>query len=236
MSATRDAAIEEISSSSSEVSEAPTYGWVWPPNSFTASGDFRNVVKTLASLPQTYNGNVLLAINDLDIDVVARNVIMLLLALKIEDSEQAVQSTIHIWYSATIRPVDAGLLMESISPMIEDVCVKIADRAAGSLQSKTWTVGKCSLRLVLKKESWKSLLSHLHLPPGLTLKQAYEKRVAVTKAEQRQEIHRDFCVLHTQHRVCRQKYREDGIMLPFGHSRDEFTVPNPCVQPAPLTL
>jgi hypothetical protein len=187
------------------------------------------VVKTLASLPQNYTGDVLLAINDLDMDVVARNVIMLLLALKVEDSEQAVQSIIHIWYSATIRPVDARLLTKLIYPMIEDVCVKIADRAAGSLQAKTWKVGKCSLRLVLTKESWTTLLSHFRLPPGLTLQQVYDKRVAVTKAEQQQEIHRDFCVLHPEHRVCREKYREDGIMLPFGYSREEFTVPNPCV-------
>jgi hypothetical protein len=196
---------------------------------FQASGNFRNVVKTLASLPQTYTGDVLLVINDLDMDVVARNVIMLLLALKVEDSEQAAQSVIHIWYSATIRPVDAQLLKELIYPMIEDVCFKIADRAAGTLQAKTWNVGKCSLRLVLKKESWTTLLSHLRVPLGLTLQQAYDKRVAVTKAEQQQEIHRDLCVLRPEHRLCREKYRDDGILLPFGHSREEFTVPNPCV-------
>ena len=114
-------------------------------------------------------------------------------------------------------------------PVIEDVCIKVADRVAGSLQAKTWNVGKCSLRLVLKKESWTTLLSHLHVPPGLTLQQAYDKRVAVTKAEQQQEIHRDLCVLRPEHRLCREKYRDDGIMLPFGHSKEEFTVPNPCV-------
>jgi len=196
------------------------------PDISTASGDFRNVVETLASLPQTYTGGLLFAINDLDMDIVARNVIMLLLALKVEDPEQAVQSIIHIWYSATIRPVDARLLAELIHPMIEDVCVKITDRAAGSLQAKTRKVGKSSLRLVLKKEAWKTLFSHLRLPPGLTLQQAYDKRVAVTKAEQQQEIHRDLCVLHPEHRLCREKYREDGIMLPFGHSREGFTIPN----------
>lgn len=176
------------------------------PDIATASGDFRNVVKTLASLPQTYNGDLLFAINDLDMDIGARNVIMLLLALMVQDPEQAVQTIVHIWYSAAIRPVDAKLL-----------------------QAKTWKVGKSSLRLVLKKEAWTTLLSHLRLPAGLSLQQAHDKRVAVTKAEQQQEIHRDLCVLHPEHRLCREKYREDGIMLPFGHSREEFMVPNPYV-------
>ena len=107
----------------------------------------RNVVKTVASLPDTYTGEVLLAINDLDLDIVARNLIMLLIALKVEDSEQAVQSIIHIWYSASIRPADAQILTGVICPMIEEVCDKIADRAAGSLQAKTWTVGKSAFRL-----------------------------------------------------------------------------------------
>ena len=84
----------------------------------TASGDFRNVVKTLASLPRTYTGDLLFAINDLDMDIVARNVIMLLLALMVEDPEQAVQTIVHIWYSADIRPLDAKLLAELIHPMI----------------------------------------------------------------------------------------------------------------------
>lgn len=187
----------------------------------------RNMVQSIASLPDSYQGNLLFAVNDLDLDIVARNLIMLLLALDIEDSEQAVQSIIHIWYSASIRLQDARLLTELICPMIEEVCVKIADRAAGSLQAKTWIVGRSSLRLVLKKELWTSLLSYFRLPPGLTHQKAYDKRVAVTKAEPQAEIYRDFCVLQPEHRVCREKYRETGIMLPFGHSRDEYTVPNP---------
>jgi len=189
----------------------------------------RNVVKTVASLPVTYTGDLFLAVNDLDFDIVARNFIVLLIALTTEDSEQAVQSIIHIWYSASIRPADARLLTEVICPMVEEVCAKIADRAAGSLQAKTWTFGKSTLRLVLEKESWTTLLSYFRLPSGLTYQQAHDKRVAVTKAEKQEEPARDFCVRHPEHRVCREKYREDGIMLPFGHSREEFTIPNPYV-------
>jgi hypothetical protein len=34
-------------------------------------------------------------------------------------------------------------------------------------------------------------------------------------------------VILPESRSCHEKFREDGIMLPFGHLRESFTVPNP---------
>jgi hypothetical protein len=39
-----------------------------------ASGDLRNVIKTIASLPQSYTGKPSIVVNDVDFDIVARNV------------------------------------------------------------------------------------------------------------------------------------------------------------------
>lgn len=139
------------------------------------------MVKTIASLPQTYLGKPSIVINDIDFDVVARNAVMLLLALTIEDQQQAVETILHCWYSALIRPADFKHL-ESLHLLIEDVCVKISGRKAGSLQAKTFTLGKCPLRLVLQKEAWKTLLSFLRVPPGLSTKQAHDMRLNVTMA------------------------------------------------------
>jgi hypothetical protein len=113
--------------------------------------------------------------------------------------------------------------------MIEEVCAKIANRTAGSLQAKTWKVGRSSLRLVLSKESWASLRSYFRLPTGLTHQQAQDKRLTVTRADKERDLFRDLFDLVPEHRVCREKLRDDGILLPFGHSREEFTVPNPYV-------
>lgn len=167
-------------------------------------------------------------INDIDLDVVARNLVILLLIMLVEDPHQAVESAIHIWYSAFIRPTEAGLLANIISPMVENVCAKIANRGPKSLQAKTWKIGKCSLRLVLEKESWKALLSYFRAPSSLTLQKAKELRVAITR-KYTSDKHRDLVVLQPHHRVSNDKFREDGLLLPFGHARDDFTIPNPQV-------
>jgi hypothetical protein len=61
-----------------------------------ASGDLRNVFKTVIELPQEYTGQCAFTVNDLDFDIVARNVIMLMVALYIE-TEEAVPAMIHFW-------------------------------------------------------------------------------------------------------------------------------------------
>lgn len=193
----------------------------------TASGDPRNVVKTIASLPHSYIGKPSVVINDIDFDIVARNVVMLLLTLTTADDQAAAETVLHVWYSAFIRPIDFQRL-ESLRPLIEDVCHKIAGRGAGSLQAKTFTIGSCSLRVVLKKEQWTALLTYLGVPKGLTTKQAHSVRVAVTQAPHRVDFrHRELALQQPEHRVCKEKFREDAILVPFGHSREEFTTPNP---------
>jgi hypothetical protein len=44
----------------------------------TASGDFRNVLKSAVGLPEGYRGQCSIMINDIDFNVVARNAIFLL--------------------------------------------------------------------------------------------------------------------------------------------------------------
>lgn len=68
-----------------------------------ASGDLRNVAKTIAQIPSSYNQPVDVTINDRDLDIVARNAIMLLIALVVDNIDEAVDCMIHIWYSALIR-------------------------------------------------------------------------------------------------------------------------------------
>lgn len=73
----------------------------------TASGDIRNVVRTLVSLPLEYKNTVQLVINDLDIDIVARNFVLLITAIRSHDEKEAAEHMIHLWYSALVRQTDA---------------------------------------------------------------------------------------------------------------------------------
>ena len=192
-----------------------------------ASGDIRNVVKTLAELPTTYSGSCEVVINDWDPDVVARNVILILIALRFSPSEAA-PIMLHVWYSAMIPAQMLSALRENILPLIQDVCNKVRAISSQTLLSKTWTFGKRSLCLVLTKDQWEYLPSFFGVPNGLSADQAQAIRASVVLAPER----RDYAerALFTQPpawRVCTTKFREDGILLPFASSREDFDTPNP---------
>ncbi|KAL2293460.1 hypothetical protein FJTKL_05361 [Diaporthe vaccinii] len=197
---------------------------------FAASGDLRNVIKTLARLPNSYNQTVEVTVNDRDLDVVARDIILLLIALVIDDIDKAIDCIIHLWYSALVRESDLDIIQKKIRPIVEDVCHKIEGKAADSLQAKTWIFGQRSLRLVLQKSAWDALLTFFDNPDGLTAERANLIRKAVTLAEDRKD-YRDRHLLfqaHT-HRVALTRFREDGLLLPFGTPRGEFNRPNPTI-------
>lgn len=99
------------------------YTTLWSPiaNSYAASGDLRNVVKTVASLPDSYEQRMRLLVNDRDLDIVARNLILILIVFKSRDISFAVDCMIHLWYSALITEDHEKFLVEVIKPMIDEV-------------------------------------------------------------------------------------------------------------------
>ncbi|KAK2757688.1 hypothetical protein FQN54_004657 [Arachnomyces sp. PD_36] len=194
---------------------------------FAASGDLRNVIKTVAGLPSTYNHPLDITINDRDPDIVVRNVILLLIAFTVENVDKAVDCILHVWYSALVRESDIEILQRHIRPLIEDVCEKIKHKKPGGLFGKTWTFGQCALRVVLEKPSWIRLLSFVK-PVDLSVEQARRVRATTTLSESRKDF-RDryrYC-LPPVRRIAFTKFSHDGLLLPFGHPRDEFRKPNP---------
>ncbi|KAF7175088.1 hypothetical protein CNMCM7691_006492 [Aspergillus felis] len=195
---------------------------------FAASGDLRNIVKTIAQLPSSYSQPLELTINDRDFETVAHNVILLLIALIVEEVDEAVDCIIHLWYSAFVRESDVDLLRHRIRPLIEDVCNKIKDKKPESLLAKTWTFGRHSLRVILERSSWDRLLTFLDPPASLTADRALEVRAAITLAESRKDYRDRYMYCQSpSHRIAFNKFREDGLLLPFGSSRHEFREPNP---------
>jgi hypothetical protein len=86
-----------------------------------ASGDLRNIVKTIACLPTSFTQSTDLYINDRDLDIVARNLILLLIGLIVEEDNEAVECMIHVWYSAFLRECDMAILRDRVRPLVEDV-------------------------------------------------------------------------------------------------------------------
>lgn len=166
--------------------------------------------------------------NDRDLDIVARNIILLLVAMVVEDIDAASDCMVHLWYSALVRESDLNILHQQIRPLIIDVCTKIADKACATLHAKTWTFGQRSVRVILRKSSWSRLLSFLDMPTGLDTDQAQTRRTNITVAESRRDYRdRYLCLIPSSHRVPFSRFREDGLLLPFGFPRHDFQVPNP---------
>lgn len=170
-------------------------------------------------------------LNDRDLDIVARNLVLIIVVFVSKDISQAIDCMIHVWYSALITEEHETLLSKTIRPMIDEVNQKIQAKGSDSLHAKTWRFGTSTLRLVLSKEEWAALPTYLSSRPGLSRERAHEIRTAVTMAVEREDyVHRSWIAARPEFRVCLQKFREDGMLLPFGHSREAYDRPNLYVQ------
>lgn len=192
---------------------------------FAASGDLRNVVKTVNGMPGTYSGDCSIVINDKNFAIAARNAMLLLTALHFEP---AVASPImlHLWYSAMLPKEMITALQEVVLPCISDVCEKIKNKPEHSFQAKTFRFGQSSVRLTFKKYEWFALGRMFLVPEGLTESQAQTIRHEVILAR---KDHIDRALLHMPpgRRAGMMKFREGGVLLPFGASCTAFSVPNP---------
>ncbi|KAI0450721.1 hypothetical protein F5B21DRAFT_517256 [Xylaria acuta] len=159
--------------------------------------DLRNVVETVAQLSGTYNQPFITTLNDRDANVVVRNTILHLIAVVVEGTDEAIDCMIRVGYSALLRR-----------------------KGSESILGKTWTFGQRSLTLVQKKSSWNATQSYFHTPTGLTPKGAQKNRTAVTLAASRIDyVDRAFYLLSPPHRIASRRFREDGLLLPFGFPR-----------------
>lgn len=195
---------------------------------FAASGDIRNIIKSITQgLLDGYDGRCTLVINDRNFMVVARNAILLFVALSLEPDE-AVPIMIHLWYSALLPHIMIDTLCHVVLGPIAAVCEKIKNKPSTSLQAKTFSFGKRSLRLVLKKHQWDELKDYFIVPAGLTEEGAQAIRRSVMLAPERIDyLHRALCNQPSPFRVATVTFREDGILLPHGASRNNFDTPNP---------
>ncbi|KAI1779819.1 hypothetical protein F4818DRAFT_154522 [Hypoxylon cercidicola] len=195
---------------------------------FAASGDIRNVIETVVAIPDAFRNPIKIYMNDRDTDVVGRNAIMLLLALTEDDAAVATENIIHLWYSAFIPQSLQDVLKGKVHELVQSICTKIEGKPPDAILAKTWTFGSRSLRLVLTKQQWFNILSSLEPPLDLTVERARDIRRSVTLADQRLDFReRTYFGQYPGVRASSQKFREDGVLLPFGTPRDSFTIPNP---------
>lgn len=190
------------------------------------------MIKTISSIPETFQKSISIVLNDRDPEIVIRNAILLLISLTAEETKEAVDCMIHILYSAFIRENHLNILQGKLRVLVADVVQKIVNKPVKSLQAKTWSFGSRNLRLVFTKGIWCKLLERLDVPMNLTAQKAHQVRTAITLAPSRRDYReRRYMCLLPAHRLSQERYRTDGILLPFGASRAQFDTPNPFVFP-----
>lgn len=192
---------------------------------FAASGDLRNIVKTIAGLPEGYAGKCFVVVNDLNTAITARNTMLLLTTLRFEP-EVAAPIMLHLWYSAILPQNVLEVLQIGILPYVKDVCRKVRSRPETSMQAKTFQVGSNTLRLILKEWEWDGLAAMFHVPEGLSTPKAQSIRRSITLART-DHIDRSVYKMSPGQRAGAMDMRRHGVLLPFGASRKDFSVPNP---------
>ena len=194
---------------------------------FAACGDLRNIITTIVALPKSSKANVTCVINDNDTDATSRNAILLLVALEFEP-EEAATIMVHLWYSALIPKSMLQRIREKVLPLIKDVCQKVESKSATSIQSKRFSINGKTLRVVLLQEQWLKLPAYFDVPNGLTVVRAKEIRDAAVRPPHRLDyLDRYLYSLSPEARAGAMRFKETGVLLPFGAPTNEFDTPNP---------
>ena len=214
----------------------------------TASGDLRNVVKTVAGIPKNFGHGVEVTINDREFDVVARNAILLLFALASLDATHSthspsllntVESLIYIWYSSFLPTKILSSLQSTVKPLLKAICVRASEKPNGTTLEHTWEFSTGStLRLSLLKEQWLRMETFVDIPEELTFESATAIRSAVVLAPERADYRDRWYYKDATPfmRLSKQRFQEDGLLLPYGHPRNDFDKPNPYVSHVNIQL
>ncbi|KAL9049690.1 MAG: hypothetical protein Q9162_007084 [Coniocarpon cinnabarinum] len=192
---------------------------------FAASGDFRNVLRTLVNIPQSYRADITVTVNDFDPAVVVRNVATLLLLAE-EDVHQASDTISHLWYSANLKHSHLSIIKDKVLAFVNYVVETIKDRSDTTLQRKKIVIGRSRVSVILLKREWnkmQEILSRQH-----DFSRAESNRRAITLQRRDHIDRRLFSIRRGLHRrQALMQYRERGLLLPFGESSTGFDLVNP---------
>ncbi|XP_006455358.1 hypothetical protein AGABI2DRAFT_226828 [Agaricus bisporus var. bisporus H97] len=186
---------------------------------FIASGDLRNVVRTINALPSDYSGKLKILMNDKLSYVSCRNMVLLTLLGTISDELLAADIALHFWYSAFL-PYEYR--MKVTGKIMEILRWKAADDSEGL----SFPLGPRSTLLVgMPPESIKAAFANWSTCLSTTETRAEYHRMR--KAPSRRDLYdRMYANLRPSHRVAFQGFRRSGVVLPFGASHAHFDIPN----------
>ncbi|KAJ3506360.1 hypothetical protein NLJ89_g6911 [Agrocybe chaxingu] len=196
---------------------------------FAASGDLRNVVTSINSLPESYQLPCSIVINDFETCVVLRN-LLLLFTFASFPPDEAAEMALHLWYSPKHPSEMVARLRAIFNEKLQKIFTHLANHPSSPpetlLKAKFELTDKTSVVALLPKSFWVEMRQILD--SKTTSQQADHHRHMVTLSPQRRDYRdRNCCLLDPYHRVAKMKYYEDGLIVPFGGvDRSLFVEPN----------
>ncbi|KAK0202285.1 hypothetical protein DFS33DRAFT_882083 [Desarmillaria ectypa] len=183
---------------------------------FIASGDLRNVVRTINKLPEDYSGSIKIVLNDHNPIVACRNLIILSILGIIADVEEGAEHALHLWYSV-FQPLS---YQTRILPHIceSDTLTKLNGTPARLTPSTT-------MHTTFSSDTVKFLFHQLRstLDPASTNIALNNIMNAPERADYRDRYYE---AIRPSHRVAFERWRSFGLVLPFGATNSHMAMPN----------
>lgn len=189
---------------------------------FIASGDLRNVIKTLNGLPLDYSGRCTLVVNDFHPQVAVRNVVLLCMLLDPSgpSPELTAEAVLHAIYSSSVTSAQSKFIsgwMDRVSQFIEGASsLYHGEMDFGSGTKLEWYYPQ-QVAILLRKIQAASFSKAV----------CEVDRLKNMNSPQRIDYRDRYCSnLRPRHRVGYVRWLDTGVLLPFGQPVDSFDKPN----------
>ncbi|GJE94087.1 DUF4470 domain-containing protein [Phanerochaete sordida] len=183
---------------------------------FIASGDLRNVMETVNGLPQDFAGTLKVVMNDRDVYVTLRNIIMLEILARTPNKRRAADIVLHLWYSAFLPDeydVEITAIGMDLATATGALHVELGSNAALDADISDELRALCSLLLVFSR--------------GYGADHAMQELTRVRFNSDRVDFrHRQWLRCEPSHRLALLEYTKYGLVLPFGAHKAHFKNPN----------
>ncbi|KAG8952336.1 hypothetical protein FRC04_004764 [Tulasnella sp. 424] len=189
---------------------------------FAASGDLRNMIKTLNGIPLDYSGKCTLVINDLHPQVAIRNVVLLCMLLDPSGPsvELTAEAVLHALYSASLTSAQSELVGKWI------------ERASKFAQADPDIFhGAMNFTSSASMEWWYPrqvaiLLRRIKAASYSKVQGETDRRRNMMNPQRLDYRERYYQSLRPRHRVGYTHWLDTGVLLPFGQPVDSFNKPN----------
>lgn len=210
------------------------------PLTFAASGDLRNLVRTINELPADYSGELKVVLNDHNPYIVARNLTLLLLLATTDDPVEGAEIALHYWYSAFVPFLHTAKVFAVISDFLAKglptngtsstpltptsiLHTTLSPHALGIIIATMILEGVDSpSKAVSATDEFNRIM---FVVPAPTLPAFLTKlcRLAPARVDYRDRF---LAGLKPSHRVAYMKFRRSGLVLPFGAGSAAFDTVN----------